>query len=69
MAPHPQVTCAVVIEDSLKARLCLLFAAISQRTFRLPLEGTALNATVVYTDVLSKSRLKHTAEASLDYTQ
>lgn len=47
----------------------MLFATIAQRTFHVPLEDTVLNATVVYTDVLSKSRLKHTTEASLGYTQ
>lgn len=47
--------------------LCVLFATISQRTFCVP-SDTVLNITVVYTDVLGKSGLKHTREASLDYT-
>lgn len=47
--------------------LCTLFATIAQRTSQVPLEGTVLNTTEVCTDVLSKRRLKHTLEASLDY--
>lgn len=46
----------------------MLFATRAQRTSQVPLEGTVLNATGVYIDVLSKRRLKHTLEASLDYT-
>lgn len=69
MVPQQQVTYVVVIEDNLKAMLCMLLATIPPRTFHVLLEDTVLNATAVYTDVLSKSRLKHTMEASLDYTE
>lgn len=47
--------------------LYVLFATISQRTFLVP-SDTVLNITVVYTDVLGKTGLKHTREANLDYT-
>lgn len=50
----------------LKAMLCELFAAISQRTCHVPLEGTVLNATVVYTDEPGKPRLHSEFQDSLD---
>lgn len=37
--PHQQVTCALVIWDSLNAMLGMLFATLSQRTLHVPLRA------------------------------